>query len=215
MTAAVLYAACQAIDLRVMHATFLENFEPMLVETCGDLLLDHRSTDKLRMDIDLAVQALKDSWWRHASEDAANRCSLATSAFTTKLSQLAMTEATDVRYLQFDEVELRELQTNLNSSLLRAYELHRSTFFTQPTTENYMGRGTRAMYRFVRSELRVPMNRGLQDHPVFDGPPGKQLIGTHVSRIYEALQDGLLYREFARIGEAFCTEEKVPTLAKL
>jgi phenylalanine ammonia-lyase len=58
-----------------------------------------------------------------------------------------------------------------------------------------LGGGTAQIYTWVRSKLNIPMNRGLQDDPLYNaqkGLPtkGKKSIGSSVSMVYESLLKG-------------------------
>jgi phenylalanine ammonia-lyase len=104
--------------------------------------------------------------------------------------------------------------------ILRAtYEETRAAFFVQPTTSRYLSDATRAIFNYVREDLRVPFHRGLVDHPtlVADeiGRHGEQrdgsgdekgsrrgrLLGSMASEIYVAVRNGGLHRRVVTAWE--------------
>ncbi|KAL9628738.1 MAG: hypothetical protein Q9204_005700 [Flavoplaca sp. TL-2023a] len=70
------------------------------------------------------------------------------------------------------------------------------------------------MYTYVREELKVPLHRGLKDHPephdMFAADCSrKRTIGSNISIIYEALRSGAIHKALIE-----CLGEGEDTLSK-
>nr|A0A345BJN1.1 RecName: Full=Phenylalanine ammonia-lyase; Short=PAL; AltName: Full=Squalestatin S1 biosynthesis cluster protein clz10; AltName: Full=Zaragozic acid A biosynthesis cluster protein 10 [Curvularia lunata]AXF50644.1 phenyalanine ammonia lyase [Curvularia lunata]AXF50657.1 phenyalanine ammonia lyase [Curvularia lunata] len=202
MVAGVLYAACQAMDLRVMHATFLETVTATLQKAIADLLPNGFEAEDVERSLASAIRGLRNAWWNNAGSDASERCSLAAVAFVQVLCDPSKhhTDTPKVKVcLDLTAKEMRELQDDVRSHLSQAYHKHHSAFLEKPTTEEYIGEGSKALYLWARQDLGIPMNRGLVDHPS-PGSIGKRTIGSYVSMIYQGIQDGRLFQRFATVG---------------
>jgi phenylalanine ammonia-lyase len=51
------------------------------------------------------------------------------------------------------------------AALEKCYADLRSEFVRRPTTAEYISPASRVVYDFVRRELNIPLNRGVEDHP--------------------------------------------------
>lgn len=111
-------------------------------------------------------------------------------------------------YTTLSVEKIAGLTKAFESLILQSYLRHRDAFFQRPTTSEYLGNGTWAIYRFVRGKLGVPLHRGpveqrgagnMEGNGI-DGRP-KKTIGSWVSIIYEAVRDGSLYAEVFRFPE--------------
>ncbi len=99
--------------------------------------------------------------------------------------------------------------------MLEAYQTHRLAFMQKPTTEAFIGTGSKSLYLWVREELGIPMHCGLVDHPMPESSgvqdsDNKRTIGSHVSKIYEAVRDGTLFERFAMISKELGLDDTVP-----
>lgn len=205
MVAGVIYAACQAVDLRVMHATFLEAAATTLQTGITHLLPNGFTAKEVAASFSPAIRALQNAWWNNAALDAPERCSLGASTFVQVLCDPAKSELgahLEDDLLDLSTKERRQLQNDIQELLCGTYQSHRATFLKKPPTKKYMGKGSKVIYLLVREELAIPMNRGLVDHPLppYPGEPGsseKRTIGSYVSRIYESIRDGKLFERFA------------------
>lgn len=200
MVAGVFYCACQAIDLRVMHATFLETVTSTLSKTFVRTLQNDRKSDVFGISLATAFQSLRNAWWDNAGLDAADRCSFGASAFVQTLCEPSKSDPgirSDFDCFDLNSKEMRQLKNGLQADMLNAYQVHRSDFMHEPTSEQYIGAGSKALYTWVRKEIGVPMHRGIEDHPVPGVLAGKQTIGSYVTKIFEAVRDGRLFERFA------------------
>lgn len=208
MVAAVVYAACQAIDLRVMHATFLEAAAATISRSYVRLIPNGFREESVEVSLAAAFRALRNAWWESAALDAPERCSSSASAFVHALCEPSRSDPIirlESDCLDLGAKEMRQLQLDVQTDMLQAYLSHRSAFMQKPTTEDYIGIGSKALYVWVRNELNIPMHCGLDDQPVPGSlgrkePAGKRTIGSHVSKLFEAVRDGRLFAKFATVA---------------
>lgn len=221
MVAGVLYSACQAIDLRVMHATFLEAATATISKSYAriqrkDLKLEIVEVSLaaalqslqaawwnkiIETSLAAALQSLQNAWWDNAAVDAPDRCLFTASAFVNALYEPSRDDPSirlESDCFDLGAKEMRQLKGDLQVDLLRTYQIHRSDFMQEPTSERYIGEGSKALYLWVRKDLGIPMHHGLEDHPVpGEDSVGKRTIGSQVSKIYKAVRDGELFGKFA------------------
>ncbi|KAK8060690.1 phenylalanine ammonia-lyase [Apiospora saccharicola] len=216
MSAAALYVTCQAIDLRVLHVTFLETLRPALAETLGRYHCGHACTNSASSlsssssssALFLAVwRAVCDRWYETACLDAKERAAEAATAAVPVLADYygTTTAATNgdgsaaapTTTTTMNLSTLRDLRGAINQTVYQGYLQHRDAFFRAPSSAQYLGDGTRRGYQFVRETLGVPFHRGIEEQPgpsdteLPDGRP-KKIIGSWLSVIYEAVRDGRL-----------------------
>ncbi|KAH9206414.1 phenylalanine ammonia-lyase [Leptodontidium sp. 2 PMI_412] len=188
-----LYTGCQGVDLRVLHRTFLERIR----EPSRDFAL--RCVDNpahLEHFFDLFWTLIETRWYELATLDAAERCEAVSQCIA-----IAVVRCPD-HTTSLTIPRMAAVSTEYSQFLLRAYTTRRDAFFLSPPTAEYLGRGTKAIYCFVREKLGVPMHQGLVEHPIANHPSGntlngrhKKTIGSWVSIIYEALRNGSLCAE--------------------
>lgn len=201
MAACSLYTACQAVDLRVMHQTFLQHFEGTALEVFTTGLMESIPHPIIDNAFALFWTSLCKRWYETAALDAHERCEQAT---LTLIIILAQTPGLPPTVLL---EQICKLQKHLAAHMLEAYLIHRDYYCSQPTTTDYLGYGTAKLYQFVRQNLGVPMHRGLVENPhpgaggtTLDGRP-KKTIGSWISIIYEAICDGRIHDEIMRCVE--------------
>lgn len=202
MCAGALYTACQAVDLRVMHLTFLEVLRP----TLSTLLYQHLV---IREDSSLPSLVWKDvckSWYDTTCLDAAERASQVASATVPTIVEFMAQDSSNGPTAGLDALKnLQTLKESIGKTVLETYIKHRDSFFQNQTTTQYLGKTTKRCYEFVRNTLGVPFNRGLVEQPgvadtELDGRP-KKIIGSWVSMVYEAIRDGRLIECIFRDGD--------------
>ncbi|XRM45269.1 hypothetical protein ABZX51_008369 [Aspergillus tubingensis] len=196
-----LYTGCQGVDLRTLHRTFLASMkDPARQLITSSLLAEDQYHTFIEDFFHEFWKVFEESWYDSAAYDAAERAEKAAQSLVTA----AVANANRIPTIMSIE-KLAGLTKTFEDLILQSYLTHRDGFFKQPTTSDYLGEGTKAIYLFVRERLGVPMHRGLVEHPiaeygglnVIDGRP-KKTIGSWVSIIYEAVRDGSLYSEVFR-----------------
>ena len=60
---------------------------------------------------------------------------------------------------------VRVYRARMAAALERCYAELKVEFLRRPTTRELISPASRVVYDFVRGELRIPLNRGVEDHP--------------------------------------------------
>ncbi|KAF5624630.1 phenylalanine ammonia-lyase [Fusarium tjaetaba] len=186
MCAAHLFAVCQALDLRVLHMTYLESLRSSLVSILQPFLdvFDDQVSQGIYESLH---ETIVKSWNASACYDVEDRCKALSKATVSVLWD----------HLEEHEMHLestRPLQMDLEKLAHLTFIKIRSEFFVKPTTKQLLGRASLRLYLFVREELGVPFHQGLVEHPG-RGPGAKingrekRTIGSWVSIIYTALNN--------------------------
>ncbi|MCJ1270939.1 hypothetical protein MMC22_010837 [Lobaria immixta] len=205
MSAVQLYICCQALDLRVMHLEFLEEFQPVARRI---------TTDSFRQAIPQThLESIHTKLWKHithewaasASMDLQQRCQR-----TVESSVFVMAEG--VRRTPFQipvsMATLKAWSGRMLSEMRRGFESVRSRFWKCQSTVERLGYGSKALYRFVREELGVPFHAGLVEYPTANSDFGQAMHGreektveTWISILHESLRDGTLHaRTMSMLG---------------
>ena len=189
MCAAHLYVICQALDLRVLHISFLQALRKDIKWVVTSLLpnITSEAGDSLESELH---QKVTESWKRSTPFDLEQRCqSLAESALPTLINHSRQNNYT------LHVETLADFQTRLFEASKTAFTSMRDKFFQQQTTASFLGCASKRLYTFVRDELQVPFHQGLVEHPgrnhgaQINGRPRKT-IGSWISIIYGAIRDG-------------------------
>lgn len=193
MCAGALYTTCQALDLRVLHASYLEEaLRPPLMALLREHLIDNREDPSL---LDVIWKEICKAWYETASFDAPARASQVAAAVVPKIVEAVGSRNNEGRIEGLKS--LQTLREDIGRMVLDKYVAHRDAFFHQQTTAKHLGQTTRRCYKFVRCDLGVPFHQGLVEQPQpggdaeLDGRP-KRTIGSWVSILYEAVRDGRL-----------------------
>jgi phenylalanine ammonia-lyase len=121
---------------------------------------------------------------------------------------------------------IRVYQEQTAVALEQCYGELRQEFFRHQTTAEYISPASKVVYEFVRKELKIPLNRGVEDHPplllrkaeafrgrcngdVVEGDEDSvevlaergRTLGTMAGEIYEALRRGELHDRIMKFGE--------------
>ncbi|KAG5821128.1 hypothetical protein H9Q74_001884 [Fusarium xylarioides] len=186
MCAAHLFPVCQALDLRVLHITYLESLRSKLVSILQPFVdvFDEQVAQGIYENLH---ETIVKSWNASACFDVEDRCKA--------LSKETVSVLQD--HLEENEMHLestRPLQMDLEKLAHLTFTKIRSEFFVKPTTRQFLGRTSLRLYLFVREELGVPFHQGLVEHPgrgagaKINGRE-KRTIGSWVSIIYTALNN--------------------------
>jgi phenylalanine ammonia-lyase len=197
MSASALYAACQGVDLRVLHATFVQEATTeviALTETYLAHMNGASACDMVRAQVFAGARVMRKTWWEHGSASFEKRCEQTAWAFVLNAAGLDLSSKSKT-HLMLPVESLSGLQVEVQKRLLSSFLAHRDRFLQSPTTAQYLGRGTARLYTYVRQGLGVPMHQGLDDHPSAGQYQQQKTIGSRVSVIYEAIRDGSLFSE--------------------
>ncbi|KAJ5949884.1 L-Aspartase-like protein [Penicillium verhagenii] len=211
LSASFIYVLCQGLDLRVQQLEFLAALEPVMATITIQTYSDFLTTSAACKDLNSLL-------WTHITS------ALKSSAATTKDSQprfAMIAESAQSVVVTFfashpsasdgDSPRMatiyywaQDLAAAMSESLKASQLLMISP---QCPTSTYLGSAARIMYTYVRSKLKIPLNRGLVDHPTSFSPGNflnhesdtqsstnedTQTIGIYITRIYEALRSEAL-----------------------
>ncbi|OAL33426.1 phenylalanine ammonia-lyase [Fonsecaea nubica] len=200
MSASAIYVGLQGVDLRTMHTTFLAQFKDVAEATIRKTFRCWMADNEMKLLASNIWASIRKTWYATASSDAADRCEKVAKATVEPI--LSCLHQFDQHYRGQGSCQERFAREHnawleaLQKVMYDAFLLHRASFFNRPRTPEYLGKGTKILYHFVREELGVPFHRGHIEDPVIrdslDGRPVKT-IGSWISVIYEALRDGRLY----------------------
>ncbi|OAP60694.1 phenylalanine ammonia-lyase [Fonsecaea erecta] len=195
MSASAIYVGLHGVDLRSMHVTFLSQFKGVADATIRRVFGWVEDNGK-KLLTDVIWGSIRKTWYATASSDAGDRCeSVAKATVEPILSCLDRFGHQGSHQERFAR-EHKAWVDKLQKVMYDAFLLHRASFFDRPSTAEYLGQGTKALYRFVREDLGVPFHRGhVEDAVVRDSMADRPVktIGSWISVIYEAVRDGRLY----------------------
>jgi phenylalanine ammonia-lyase len=208
MCACTLYAVCQALDLRAMHRLFEDALQPSIHTTTTALLQTLNTPQSTQTQATSKV-------WQYITTQLEKTTTLDTPTRFKQIMQAAKAPLLEI--LEESNVQapnllslLRQWSDSNTATSIDVYNSTRAAYMAAGDASPFLGRGSKRLYRFVRQELKVPMHRGVQDHPMyrapFSGSDGlarnddgggeewrKQTIGHWISVLHEAIvNDGVM-----------------------
>lgn len=192
MSAALLYVDCQALDLRILHETFLDSLDNLVQVILPDVLnpTDTVLIHDLQSEV---IKAIRASWNGSSRDDLSVRIQkMSTAIGSTMLIQAKKLNAAD----PISTIE--SIQKRICDEARPLFEtLRERTFSGELNAEFSLGSSSKSLYRFVRRGLGIPFHCGVVEHPTIDvlterGVPRRprKTIGSWISLIYEAIRDG-------------------------
>ncbi|KAL2150467.1 hypothetical protein VTH82DRAFT_7030 [Thermothelomyces myriococcoides] len=183
MAATYTYVLCQALDLRCLRLEFGARVPAVVkgvVERCfwgggggagsgenGEVREAKVTEEKVKEGegeeetiAEVLTAALLERWDRLAHLDLVERCRVAVDdslgAVLGHLVAECGTSSVD---------GLREYQVRMAAALEECYSRVWDEFTVRQTTTDYISPASRVVYDFVRKDLKIPLNRGVEDHP--------------------------------------------------
>lgn len=196
MSSAYLYCLCQALDLRAMDVQFMARLRPavelLTSQRLGAIISDPQIA-KLNESI---WEALQESLAATISKDSSERFHIVAHS-VQHLTVQHMAASTSFPTDSLDVIT--RWTATLADTLKTIFCANRNSYLANPDATPYLGRASRCMYLFVRKELRVPLHKGIVDHPTFGDMSAEQKLtkrntGSRISCIYKALRDGRMER---------------------
>ncbi|PYI31375.1 phenylalanine ammonia-lyase [Aspergillus indologenus CBS 114.80] len=194
MSAAYLYIACQALDLRALHLRFLETVRPRI-----DALLRTSFSrvpgDELETLIETVLATLTTSWGTTTRVSLPDRFAQTVQSVVPMIvDRVAAAGSGSGSGAQISLGDITAWKTQAIAVLGDVYTTTAAAFKHSPHTAELLGAGSRALYTLVREQLGVPFHQGFVEHPVpgateLDGRD-KKTVGSWVSVIYEAVRRG-------------------------
>ena len=194
LSAAHLFALCQALDLRVLQIQFLENLKPIFAFKTATLLGQVvNDSETLQRELWLHFQRELN---RTTSMDSTERFSHIITSLQPTI--LAFRASTDVACTELMPALLQ--WTNDCADL--SSQVYRQTcdaYLRHPDPSGLLGPASERMYRFVRKELKVPF-QNLEGPKLetlkFDALHARSAMhstGSRITTIYTAIRNGELY----------------------
>lgn len=213
MAATYAYELCQALDLRCLAVEFARRVEPCVRPVLARCFLGHdqEAEEVAGALARKAASAILARWDQLSHLDLPDRCRTAVSeSLGAVLENVGELGSAAVRGGGVSMDAIREYQAQAAAALEECYGRLRDDFFRQQTTADFISPASRVVYEFVRKELNIPLNRGVEDHPPLllrrtqcseELALRGRIIGTMVSEIYEAMRRGELHDRIMEFGE--------------
>ncbi|KAJ5488466.1 Phenylalanine aminomutase (L-beta-phenylalanine forming) [Penicillium diatomitis] len=191
MTAASLYVACQALDLRALQLNFFQALRLSLACSLKDTFNAYLTKVQVE-DLCFNVQsACEGAWQVTARQDIQDRCKELVNAILPIIISHFDEQGSDI--------SLHVLNKWKKAAVSEVQEVYMSVFddfLKNNNTLMFLGNGSQKIYAAIRHELKVPFHLGFIEHPVAEDPTGgkidgreKKTVGGWISIIYEALRD--------------------------
>ncbi|KAK3904444.1 L-Aspartase-like protein [Staphylotrichum tortipilum] len=152
MCGVALYVVCQALDLRCLRRLF-----------------GGRVPGVVRGVLEGCFGAVEDQWAERVSEAVLGRWDVLAHMDLEERARTAVGEALGAVVEGAGEGvglgKVREYQGKMAEALVECFGGLREEFAVKQTTREYLSPASRVVYDFVRTELNVPLNRGVEDHP--------------------------------------------------
>ncbi|KAK1773691.1 L-Aspartase-like protein [Copromyces sp. CBS 386.78] len=242
MAATYIYVLCQALDLRVLQMEFREDLakrigsgvlsdiaavkEPKAKEEKNGHLSEDDVTKIQRLAGKIS-ESILDQWDKVTHLDVEERASVAVKqSALDALGLLHCGREHEGSTLSISDLQAYHLKTA--RVVADCYGDHRKALLEgRQDTKRWLGRGSLVIYNFVRKELKIPLNRGVVDHPPLlkeevgrlkeriknkgklgtkDVDEGEDLcsrnriLGTMASDIYQAIRSGELHSRIMEVG---------------
>ncbi|KAL1841150.1 hypothetical protein VTJ49DRAFT_7375 [Mycothermus thermophilus] len=174
MAATHVYVLCQALDSRCLRVEFGRMVGGVVrgvlvssgllvervqngVEKVGDGHDDDTLVNKI-------TEAVLERWDHLTHLDLADRCRTAVGESLSRVLE-CLEESESCQREDLTLAAIREYQSRMSTALEVCYDDLRAEFVRHPTTAEHISPASRVVYDFVRHELGIPLNRGVEDHP--------------------------------------------------
>ena len=220
MASSYLYALCQALDLRCLQLEFLQAAQRKSLELFKEVYAEAIGDDTLVETVHSFPiwPRIREKWLSFASSDLLKRAdATASETIPTLLEEIATLPASKDEKAGYRlYISTTAYKRRLCDLLIEEYRQAQKTFYERQSTPEYLCYASKLMYEFVRGELKVPLHRGLREHPTMTaeelGEHGdlgeRKTIGTRISTIYESLQAGVMHEPLMKIAGALAENDE-------
>jgi len=174
----LLLSLCQAVDLRAMYAGFFSAMERQVVDVLSTTIQPPLPANELQEIGYFITRQAKVSFRETSTLDTDERFYAMCRPLIADVLSILETKSVSREHVFSGQ----KFQVGLASSLSALWRSNRATYFKNGTAEEFLGRGTKMLYRWVRNVLGIRMRRGIQ----FD----EENTDAAVSRIYAGLVRG-------------------------
>ncbi|KAK0701148.1 L-Aspartase-like protein [Apiosordaria backusii] len=225
MCATYIYVLCQALDLRVLQREFRDAVREQLPARLKRHVFSFFGAEATDGMVGRVGDFLLQRWEELVHLDLEERCvkvAKESVGYLVEDEELPVPGSDWGRFHVAFWGEYRQMVSQLLEECYR--EQHEILMGEGPRAEGYLGGGSKVVYDFVRRELGIPLNRGVEDHPPllvrarlaeanrndenmhavengFQADPRTKILGTMASNIYEALRKGMLHDRIMKYGE--------------
>ncbi|KAF3072844.1 hypothetical protein CFAM422_005112 [Trichoderma lentiforme] len=159
MSAAYIYALCQAVDLRCLHLEFIKIAEPATTDIVRSIFGSTIEAPETMLALEkCAWDSMLEVWSKASHLDLDQRC-LETSRKTTG----DIVEFLSSKKLLATIKHLEDYQIQIATILGRLYCQCREPFLLVQETPNYLGSGSKRIYAYVRNHIGVMLHRGFSE----------------------------------------------------
>ncbi|EED19143.1 phenylalanine ammonia-lyase [Talaromyces stipitatus ATCC 10500] len=194
MCACSVYVVCQALDLRALHTKFVV----LASDAIASVTRQSFSTEMDPSQLEPLLGALKvhtlPSWNSTGKLDLSARFA----------SLISSSIPIVVDHVKGQVADIAEWKQNAIKAVSALWTETFESFIAEPHTAGLLGKGSEALYRFVRCELAVPFHQGFVEHPMvhdakLNGRP-KKTVGGWISVIHDSIKNGSLYDELVTVA---------------
>ncbi|KAJ5896683.1 uncharacterized protein N7473_006082 [Penicillium subrubescens] len=215
MSAAHLYVACQALDLRVLNVTFQDALDEEIRIATREVLNKLAEEPLASLQAEL-IKTARDAWVNSARETLHLRAQLVANAIAPPAMDILGQHGPSSTHHTDSLSAISDMMARVRSSCISLFESMRENAFSEPQTERYLGDGAKLLYQFVRNELKVPFHRGLVEHPTVKSGSGlnreRKTIGSWISIIYAAIRSEQITGSLMEMANCFecrnCNRQK-------
>lgn len=222
ISACSLYVCCQALDLRVMHLTFMSELRPVLRSLAESTFSPVLPKDMLEDLYKLLDDHVTSSWLTSSQNDIHERIRLAIDSTLAVVLQAIITAGTSpsTEGTSFGSATtIGDWKSQAADEMQKVYTKVTETFFKVQNTPDFLGGGSKSLYHMVRRDLGVPFHLGLVEHPTaknssVDGR-AKRTVSSWISVLYEAIRAGKFqHAVLSVLSEDNFTRSEAATQAK-
>lgn len=211
LASSYIYVLCQGLDLRVLQLEFHDALRPAVESITDRAYSPFLTAPTARKDLHSLLWTHMAGALKSAScntKDSQLRfATIAESAQSVVVTFFASHPGAVMGYSP-QMTTIHAWAKDLASAMSEAFQNSQLLLVgAKCPTSTYLGSAARIMYEYVPHTLKIPLNRGLVDHPTFDSTvkstnkesdartatnEDTQIIGAYITRIYEALRSGAL-----------------------
>lgn len=213
MTASAIFVGLQGVDVRVMNQEWLDLDESYVKDITQECFKEANilSLESLEILHPIMWDKVTDAWYASAKSDISDRASaMAAAAVEAVMDHMMAHELNSAPTSRALLEEISTFKERIQESMFASFVEHRTRFTKSPKTLELLGRGTAALYQFVREKLEVPFYRDIVEDQQDGHIVGRteKTIGSYISVIYEALRNGKLIGAVMRSVEGLVDDEK-------
>jgi phenylalanine ammonia-lyase len=187
MCACHIYVVCQALDLRALHLGFVKKVTETINTLSQRLFLKDMTSQDFEALQDTLGAHIGPSWSSTGKLDLEARCQALVNSIVPIL----------LDHIQGGIENVVNWKNEANNLVWNLWRDHFSAFIENPDTPTLLGRGSSALYDFVRDKLQVPFHQGFIEHPTYKeaqlNSRQKKTIGGWISIIHDSIDNGTLY----------------------